>query len=413
MDHWRLLIHAPLRSSTDNTLASFVHGRIGKCALPREPKAYVQRMVGLEHAKLFQGLAPAEMAAVMAISTLKQVTANEPIFREGDHGDGMFVIAKGKVGICAAVPGQDTPQWLSHLGPGEYFGEMAVLDDGNRSATAIAEEPCALWFIPRDGLLKALERSPLLAFSLVREFSRRLRDFDRQYVQELLQAERLALVGRFARSIVHDFKNPLAIINLAADLGASDEATPQMRHLAQTRINHQVARLTDMINELLEFTRGTQTANVLSPVNYDTFINQLLEEIRPDAAQKSVILICENPAPDLRLLLDPRRFSHAIHNLINNAVDAMPGGGKITLRFFVESGCLVTEIEDEGPGINPEIRQRLFQPFATYGKAHGTGLGLSICQRIIQDHKGSISIREEPDHGAIFHIRLPLLEEHR
>ena len=91
----------------------------------------------------------------------------------------------------------------------------------------------------------------------------------------------------------------------------------------------------------------------------------------------------------------------------------MPGGGRITLRFFIEAAYLVTEIEDEGPGINPEIRERLFQPFATFGKAHGTGLGLSICQRIIQDHKGSISIRDQPDHGAIFHIRLPLLEEHR
>jgi signal transduction histidine kinase len=374
--------------------------------------AYASPMVGLEHAKLFQGLSPAEMAAVIAISTLKQVPAQQAVFREGDPGHGMFVVAQGKVGICASVPGQDAPQWLSHLGPGEYFGEMAVLDDGNRSATAMAEEPCALWFIPREGLLKALERSPLLAFTLVREFSRRLRDFDRQYVQELLQAERLALVGRFARSIVHDFKNPLAIINLAADLGAMEKATPEMRRLAQTRINHQVARLTDMINELLEFTRGAQASNVLSPLNYPSFINQLLEEIRPDAAQKAVILQFENPPPDLRLFLDPRRLSHAIHNLINNAMDAMPGGGRITLRFFIEAGYLVTEIEDDGPGIAPEIRQRLFQPFATFGKTHGTGLGLSISQRIIQDHKGSISIREQFGRGAIFQIRLPLVEDH-
>ena len=381
-------------------------------ALRKEPIAYASGMVGLEHARLFQGLAPAEMAAVVAISTLRRVAAQEAIFREGDPGDGMFLVAQGRVGIYAAVPDQDGPQWFSHLGPGEYFGEMAVLDDGNRSASAIAEESCALWFIPREGLLKALERSPLLAFTLVREFSRRLREFNRQYVQELLQAERLGLVGRFARSIVHDFKNPLAIINLAADLGASDRATLEMRRLAQTRINNQVARLTEMINELLEFTRGTQASNVLAPVLYASFIHQFLEEIRPDAAQKSVTLHCENLPPDLRLFLDPCRFSHALHNLINNAVDAMPEGGKITLRFFIEGGCLVTEIEDDGRGIAPEIRQRLFQPFATFGKARGTGLGLSICQRIIQDHKGSISIREESGRGAIFQIRLPLMEVH-
>jgi signal transduction histidine kinase len=369
-------------------------------------------MVRLEHARLFQGLAPAQMQAVTAISTPRRVAAQEAIFREGDPGDGMFVVDQGKVGICAAVPGRESPQWLSHLGPGEYFGEMAVLDDGNRSATAIAEEASSLWFIPRDGLLKALESSPLLAFTLVREFSRRLREFDHQYVRELLQAERLALVGRFARSIVHDFKNPLAIIGLAADLGAADMATIEMRRLAQTRINRQVGRLTDMINELLEFTRGTQTNNVLSPVNFPLFINQLIEEIRPEANQRSVILQLENSPPDRRLLIDPRRFSHAISNLINNAIDAMPDGGTITLRFITETGCLLMEIEDDGPGIAPEIRPRLFEPFATFGKAHGTGLGLSICQRIIQDHKGSIGIREESGHGAIFQIRVPLMEEH-
>jgi len=381
-------------------------------ALRGKSKEYASTMIGLEHARLFQGLAPAEMAAVVAICSLRKVAPQEAVFREGDPGDGMFVLAQGKVGICAAVPGQESPQWLSHLGPGEYFGEMAVLDDGNRSATAIAEEPCALWFIPREGLLKALERSPLMAFTLVREFSRRLREFDRQYVQELLQAERLALVGRFARSIVHDFKNPLAIINLAADLGATDQATPEMRRLARKRINDQVARLTDMINELLEFTRGTQTANVLAPVDYSLFINNLLEEIRPETAQKSVVVLCDNPPPNLRLLLDPRRFAHAIRNLINNAVDAMPKGGRIIFRFFIEAGHLVTEIEDEGPGISPEISQRLFQPFATFGKAHGTGLGLSICQRIIQDHKGHISARQESGRGARFQISLPLMEGH-
>lgn len=367
-------------------------------------------MFRLEQARLFQGLSPVEMQAVTAICTPRKVAAQEAVFREGDPGDGMFVVTAGRIGICAAVPGREAPQWLSHLGPGEYFGEMAVLDDGKRSATAIAEEESALWFIPREDMLKALERSPLLAFTLVREFSRRMREFDRQYVQELLQAERLALVGRFARSIVHDFKNPLAIINLAADMVAAEKATLEMRRLAQKRISHQVGRLTDMINELMEFTRGVQTSNVLSPIHYPAFINQLIEELRPEADQRSIILQLENPAPDQRLLVDPRRFSHAIHNLINNAMDAMPDGGRVTLRFAIEPGWLLTEIEDEGPGIAPEIRSRLFQPFATFGKPHGTGLGLSICQRIIQDHKGSIGIREEAGHGAIFQIRLPLIE---
>ena len=86
----------------------------------------------------------------------------------------------------------------------------------------------------------------------------------------------------------------------------------------------------------------------------------------------------------------------------------MLSGGKIFLRFHINGSELVTEVEDTGPGIAPEIAEKLFQPFATHGKTHGTGLGLSICKKIIEDHGGKISCRSEPGHGAIFCFTLPL-----
>src|SRR5438094_7237537 len=163
---------------------------------------------------------------------------------------------------------------------------MAVLDNEPRSASATAEEPTVTRFIPRADLLGILENSPRLAVKLVREFSLRMRDFNRQYIREVLEAERLALVGRFARSIVHDFKNPLNVISLAAELAARDAASPAMRQTAKIRICKQVDRLSNMINELLDFTRGSQSAAVLAPTNYAAFIQQLLEELRPELGDK-------------------------------------------------------------------------------------------------------------------------------
>jgi len=95
-------------------------------------------------------------------------------------------------------------------------------------------------------------------------------------------------------------------------------------------------------------------------------------------------------------------------NLIHNATDAMTEGGKIKLRVLPKAAEVVTEIEDAGLGIAPEIADRLFEAFATYGKANGTGLGLSICKRIIDDHHGWISARNEPGRGAVFSFGLPL-----
>jgi len=89
----------------------------------------------------------------------------------------------------------------------------------------------------------------------------------------------------------------------------------------------------------------------------------------------------------------------------------MPRGGKIIWRFSVKPNEVVTEIEDTGPGIAPEISGHLFEAFATHGKAHGTGLGLSICKKILDDHRGWIAARNEPGHGAIFAFGIPRIPE--
>jgi signal transduction histidine kinase len=137
-------------------------------------------------------------------------------------------------------------------------------------------------------------------------------------------------------------------------------------------------------------------------------VRQVLEELRPEAEVKGARIDLANEPPPVRLLLDPVRLSHVFHNIINNACDAMPDGGKITLRFRQEPDVLVTEIADSGPGIAPEIAARLFEAFATYGKSRGTGLGLSISKRIIQDHGGRISAANRPEGGALFSFTLPL-----
>ena len=89
-------------------------------------------------------------------------------------------------------------------------------------------------------------------------------------------------------------------------------------------------------------------------------------------------------------------------------MDALPEGGKIVMRVLPESAEVVTEIEDTGTGIAPEIADQLFEAFTTHGKAHGTGLGLSICKRIIEDHHGWIAARNGSRRGAVFSFGLPL-----
>jgi signal transduction histidine kinase len=183
-----------------------------------------------------------------------------------------------------------------------------------------------------------------------------------------------------------------------------------MRQVAQRRIQAQVDRLSNMANELLEFTRSSSPRNTLVVSDYAEFLQPLIEDIGHEIATKSVRFIVPSELPHIRILLDGRRLAHVFYNLINNAVDAMPSGGQVFLRFRKEANQIITEIEDTGAGIAPEIADRLFEPFATFGKSHGTGLGLSICRRILEDHQGQIHVRNAPSGSAVFWFSLPISE---
>ena len=354
----------------------------------------------------FAGLLNEDLQALKLTAKMRCFKAGQTIFHAGDPGDGFYLVESGTVIISAIVDKDARP--LATVSAGEFFGEMALLEEAPRSATATAEVETRAFCIGREELLALLEHRPKLALKLIREFSHRVRSLNQKYIDEILQAERLAMVGRFARTIVHDFKNPLNIIGLAAEMAGMEIATPEMRGQAQVRICQQVARMTHMLNELLDFTRNTNHQLVLASVNYAEYVTALGEEIGAEIAARGMQLHIESPLPKVIVQVEPQRLSRLYWNLVNNAVDEMKSGGVITIRAATRGGEVVTEVEDSGPGIAPEIAERLFEPFVTHGKQNGTGLGLSICKKIVESHGGKISARSEPGKGATFVFTLPL-----
>lgn len=367
-------------------------------------------MVALETSKVFGELPAADLEKLRSVTQELSFAPEQVIFKEGDPGNGIYLVKDGQVKVMATAAYGDL-RLLSRLGPGDLFGEMAVLDNQPRSATMVAENPTIVYFIGRIELLELIDQRPRLAGALIREISRRLRDFNHQYIREMMESERLSLVGRFASSIVHDLKNPLNIIGISADMSCMPNATEASRQNSKVRIRKQVERITNMVSELLDFARGSQTTFVMARMDYSVFIKQLIEEIQAEVAVKNVKLVYVNEPPALMIQLNPQRLSRVFHNLIGNAADAMSGGGTIKLKFSRDGNDIVTELQDSGAGIAPEIADKLFQAFATYGKSNGTGLGLSICKKIVQDHRGKIYARNAPDGGAIFGFTLPAPKE--
>jgi signal transduction histidine kinase len=359
-----------------------------------------------QETRFWERIPAEERVDILARAVRRVFAVDAEIFHQGDLGDGMYLIESGEVRITVDDPDHGLRD-LSRLKAGEFFGEMAVLDGCPRSATALAATEVVVRFFPRAEVLRLLDRMPGLAVALLRQISARFRDFSRQHVEEMLRAERLALVGKFAGAIVHDIRNPLNLISVSAELACQQITAPEVRELARGRILKQVDRIGALIGEILDFTKGNDTDVALLRADFSRLFPLFLDEVRPRLAHAGVALVLESAPPAVPVAADPDRLERAFHNLLHNAVDAMPGGGRIHVRFSVTDTSVLTEIEDTGPGIPEELKFRLFQPFATHGKAAGTGLGLSISKRIVEAHGGRVRHMDRPGPGAVFMVELP------
>ena len=365
-------------------------------------------MLPLESCKLFSSLSPGELASLKQVTREASFRGGAEVFKEGDAGDVLYVVKSGSVQITAIIADGER-QVLSRVPPGEVFGEFAIIDNQPRSATALAEVDTELYVVPRDALVAMLTESPQFSFSMMREITQRLREFNRQYVRKVIQAERMALVGRFASSIVHDLKNPLTIIGIAADMACEPQAGADTRRLSQERIRKQVDRISNMVSDILDFTRGAAgSQSMIGVTDYAEFASPVIEDIAKEIAPKGVTVEMVTPVPNVKVPLNPKRLSRVFYNLMHNAVDEMPVGGKIKLHFRTTPTELVSEFEDTGKGIAPQIFDKLFEAFETFGKAHGTGLGLSVAKRIVEEHGGRMYARNVANGGALFGFTLPL-----
>jgi signal transduction histidine kinase len=363
-------------------------------------------MSSFESCELFKDLNCAAMDALKAIAEERVYPEGAIVFEEGAPGDGLYVVDEGEVEISASLDG-GAHRPVSRLGPGQPFGEMAFIESKPRSATARATASTRLRFLPSSGLHAILEKHPLLASAFLRQISHRLRDFTQHYIRETLQTERLALVGRFTGSIIHDLKNPLNVISISAELLADDDADPELRKQSSRRIGRQVERITDMVGEVLEFTRTDKQTFVPLRMRYAQFLEQVLEEERPALSARGTRIEVQGKLPEDELLLNPKRLHRVFVNLFNNAAEAMGKQGTIQLRFLADVKGVTVEVEDSGPGIAPEVADHLFDPFVTHGKPHGTGLGLAIARKIVEDHKGRLSVGKGSGSGALFTLWLP------
>ena len=234
----------------------------------------------------------------------------------------------------------------------------------------------------------------------------RMRDGLQDAQQRLLEAERLATIGRMASSISHDLRHPLTAVLANAEFLADAHLNPHQREELYLEIRIAVNRLTDLIDSLLELSRPIESMNMVDGVIERT-ANRAIELIHAHPEFQKVTIGIESSGVH-SAQFDPRKMERVFYNLLLNACQAVNSrGGHVSVTVSSHQESLQIRIIDDGPGVEPSIRNRLFQPFVSHGKENGTGMGLTIAQKIVQDHDGSLQLEHSEPGCTIMHIVLP------
>jgi len=222
--------------------------------------------------------------------------------------------------------------------------------------------------------------------------------------EELIRQERIATIGRLSSSIVHDLRNPLAAIYGGSEMLVDSDLPPQQAQRLARSIYKASQRMQELLQDLVNVARGK--SGDLEVCRLADVVTAAHEVVAPLAESQGVHVTVAIPE-DIELPLQRARMERVFLNLMNNSVEAMPAGGDLRLTARRDQGDVLIKVDDTGRGVSEQVRNTLFQPFASAGKKNGLGLGLALSRQTLLDLGGELWFEEKPTPGARFCIRLP------
>ena len=288
-----------------------------------------------------------------------------------------------------------------------YLGLPLLVHERTIGAVIIMEPRGPRRFTPAE-----VERAAAIAnqLAVAVENARLYEDLRLSYAEleraqhRLIQRERLAALGELSAVVAHEVRNPLGVIfNSLGSLRRLVRPTGDAKLLLDI-VGEEADRLNRIVGDLLDFARPS------TPDLRPERLEQVVEEAVGAALvpKPADVEIARDHDPALPpVIMDARLVRQAVLNIAVNAVQAMPRGGRLTLRTRRSGDAVVLEIEDTGAGIPAEVSARIFEPFFTT-KASGTGLGLAVVKRIVEGHGGTIAVRNQPGSGAVFSLSFPV-----
>jgi len=276
---------------------------------------------------------------------------------------------------------------------------MRPLEEVTRATSAVAAHPDL-------GLPLLPVRSRNEVGQLTESFNRMTIEL-KQSQEEALAAAKFAFAGELAAMVAHEVRTPLAVMRSSAQMLATANPDRAADHaeLAET-IVAEVDRVERVVTGLIQLARPLEQR--LEPTPLRDLLSRAAEFAAAHAEKAHIRVSCEAAAAAPPALCDAEQIYQVILNLLVNALQALPPGGRVWLRTLApDAGTVGFAVADDGPGLPAEIRDRIFRPFVT-GREGGTGLGLSFVERVVRAHRGSVSVQSEAGRGTVFEVRLPV-----
>ena len=374
--------------------------------------------------RAFPGIKPDEIEELIMNSQVRSYLPGAVLCRENEVEDRFYMILEGDVEVTKSINNSEA-RLLKTLGPGDFFGEMALIHNAPRAATVKAKTSLTTLELDKADFDRVLHNSSSIAMAMVREISSRLRQNDQMAVEDLrMRASELAeayqklaeqeLARReFLTNIAHELRSPLMVASgylqmLQKGLMSGNQLTAGIETVARN-----VQQIVSLVNDILFLQEMDLVLPEFQAVDMNEVARTVTEKFASKAKEHGVNLrLTLRASPNLPPVSgDSKSLERALMALVDNAIKFSPHGGEVKINLTEDVEKVLIAVEDHGIGITKENLPRIFDRFYHLEKSgddlySGLGLGLAITRQVIEQHQGRLDVTSTPGKGSTFTLTL-------
>jgi signal transduction histidine kinase len=379
--------------------------------------------------QVFPGLGEEELAELASVAELRTYPPGTILCHEGRAEEIFYVIVSGRAEVSKYIQA-DMQRVLHRPGPGEFFGEIALVQEGPRTATVHTVEYTTVLEIGRDAFLSVLNRSASMAVRIMLQVTSRLRDADQRAIADLRRknvelaqayaelAAQQKLRSEFLTTVAHELRTPLTAATGYLQLVNSGAVTWEQAPQFLETVAHNLATVVHLVNNILFLQELELITPEFKPLAISEVVLKAVEEMAKRATESGLTVNTRIQRKLPQVMGDAGGLSRAVGALLDNAVKFSPEGGEIGVRIQTRDETVCIEISDPGVGFPMEQLDDVCRPFTRIEESGGhlfggVGLGIPIAKQVVESHGGHIEIESEVSKGSTFTIVLPIAEDAR